>query len=136
MNMCKEPARRCPPGAPGTHAAVGRAPGDTCAAPAPWPSAAASRRGPRPLATGPDADGLAAVPFVVRRIIRRPGAAAGVGAAGALLSPEGVAGRPPAPRGAPTPGKKGRAGTVGSCADGQAALEPDGRRSGLSPGRL
>lgn len=33
-----------------------------------------------------------AVSFVGRRIIRRPGAAPGVGAAGALLSPEGVAG--------------------------------------------
>lgn len=83
----------------------------------------------------PDADGLAAVPFVVRRIIRRPGAAAGVGAAGALLSPEGVAGRPPAPRGAPTPGKKGRAARVGFLRRRTAASNPtdDGRRNERRP---
>lgn len=46
------------------------------------------------------------VSFVGRRIIRRPGAAPGVGAAGALLSPEGVAGSRRPPR-RTTPAKTG-----------------------------
>lgn len=66
------------------------------------------------------------VSFVGRRIIRRPGAAPGVGAAGALLSPEGVAGSRRPPR-RDTPAKTGYRLGQGHPA-GRAAAAVTGRR--------